>query len=520
MNAPGLTDRKEAERLAIWRANPIRFVQDNFGLKRAHEYVEPQPGQPPPPDCMDYFQEEFLQALLTHDRICQLAAKGPGKTAGEAWAIWWFMACFALCKGAAVSYTGEQLSANLWTELRKWQQRSPYLMERFEWTATKLAHKKYGEEWKFEARSWPKTASPDEQATSLSGLHADAVMVVMDESGEIPVGVLRTGEAVLANKVHAHQRAWVIQAGNPSKLGHSLHFAAQRPETWKVLHITGDPDDPKRARRISKSWAAELIREHGRDHPIVRINVLGLFPHDNSNALIPRSAVQAAMRLELPAEAWNYAPKVMGVDPARFGEDRTVISIRQGRVVHDGIKVFTGKDGVQVAGEVARLIVEHDIKRCFVDEIGIGASVLDTLNHSGFRQIVMGVNSAQRGDGIRKGYYNLRAQMWDLMRQWLVTENGRLPRIDGLEDELCEPRYEYRSADNLMLLEDKDEVRARLGRSPDYGDSIAFTFAGPVPFDKAFGAVAKRAKQRSTGTAQMATLPTRENMNSWRRRTG
>jgi phage terminase large subunit len=509
VSAPGLIDRKEAARLALWRGDPIRFVQDNFGLGRAADYRDPAPGQPPSLECMDWFQEEFLGSLLTHDRICQLAAKGPGKTAGESWGIWWFMACFALGKGAAVSFTGEQLQANLWTEVRKWQQRSPYLMDRFDWTASKIAHKKYPEEWKFEARSWPKTASPDEQAASLSGLHADAVMVVMDESGEIPVGILRTAEAVLANKVHSHQRAWVIQAGNPSKLGHSLHFASMRPETWKVQHITGDPDDPKRARRISKAWAAELIREHGRDHPIVRINVLGLFPHENSDTLIPRSRVQEAMRRELSADAWVHAPKIMGVDPARSGEDRTVIVIRQGRVGHDNVVILTGKDGEQVAGRVGRILIDEKIDKCFVDEIGVGYSVIDHLKH--FGNVVEGINSSVR-DGVSKGYFNKRAEMWGRMRDWIVKDQCRLPELDGLEDELCTPKYEYRSTDNLLILEDKAEVRLRLGRSPDIADAWAFTFAGPVPFDQI---VADRVRRASGRPAHNRAITARDDM-SWR----
>jgi phage terminase large subunit len=508
-------EQQEAHLVALWRADPIRFVCDNFGLKGAAEYREPVAGEPPPPECLDYFQEDFLRALLTHDRICQVAAKGPGKTAGEAWAVWWFMACFPLGRGAGISYTEAQLHANLWTELRKWQQRSAYLMERFEWTESKIARRgELGAEWKFEARSYPKTASAEEQATSLAGLHADAVMVVMDESGEIPVGVLKTAEGVLANKVHAYQFAWVIQCGNPSKHNGALHYAAKRPQTWHVQHITGDPADPKRARRISAAWVAELIRDHGRDHPITRINGLGLFPLEDSRSLIPASRVQAAQKLELPEEAYSYAPLVMGVDPARTG-DRTVLTMRQGRVVFDEIKIMHGADGPQVAGEVARRIIEKKIARVFIDEIGVGYSVLDTLVHAGFGKVVQGVNSSSR-DGLRKGYYNLRAQMWDLMRQWLVEEGGRLPLINGLEDELCAPSYEYRAADNLMLLESKDDVKARLGFSPDLADSIALTFAGPVPLEKSLtdGVRARAGMQR--GGAHMPTLQNRDDWRSFR----
>lgn len=509
MSAVHDLQRREAALLAQWRADPVSFVQFHFGLGRAVEYVEPLPGEPVLKEYLDWFQEEGLEALPTEDRICFLANKGPGKTAWEAWAIWWFMACHPLCNGAAVSYTGEQLSANLWKELRKWQQRSPYLKERFEWTAQKIKHREFPDEWWFEARSWPKTASPDEQATALAGLHADAIMCVMDESGAIPVGVLVTAEAILANKIHAHQVAKVIQAGNPTTLDGALYHAASKHRSkWWVREITGDPEDPKRARRVSRQWAADMIREHGREHPFVRINVLGKFPLEQSNALISRAAVQEAMRRELPSEAYSYAPKIIGVDPARFGEDRTVIVKRQGRAVLDEVKVMRGRDEAQIAGEVARIIVDWKADRCFVDDIGVGGGVVTILRHSGFEKIVVGVNSSRR-DGVKAGFYNQRIEMWDRMREWIAT--GRLPQIDGLEDELSLPTYEYRAADNKMLLEDKDEMRKRLGKSPDIADAIAFTFAGPVPLDEAHTKLARR--ERQYGKAQSV-----RDIDSWRKR--
>ena len=161
------------DRIRHWRENILAFVADQFG-------VEP-----------DLWQREALEAFASPDpskrRISLQACVGPGKSALLAWCGLWFLSTQGARgqhpKGFATSITGENLKANLWAEYAKWMARSPYLSAAFTWTASRISANDHPATWFVEARPWPKTANPDEQGKTFSGLHGEYVLVQADESG-------------------------------------------------------------------------------------------------------------------------------------------------------------------------------------------------------------------------------------------------------------------------------------------------------------------------------------------------
>jgi hypothetical protein len=179
------------------------------------------------------------------------------------------------------------------------------------------------------------------------------------------------------------------------------------------------------------------------------------------------------------ASAEAHGPKKLGVDPARYGADRTSLCFRQGRKVH-WIRSFEKKSTMEVAGIVKMAIDEIGADQCAVDIGGLGAGVYDRLLELVDKQQckVVAVNSGESPiDGVK--YSNKRAEMWGEIKQWLTEQPAQLPDSDELQADLTQIRYSYDS-NNRLKMERKEDMKKRGFRSPDNADSLGLTFAEPI----------------------------------------
>lgn len=173
---------------------------------------------------------------------------------------------------------------------------------------------------------------------------------------------------------------------------------------------------------------------------------------------------------------------VLGVDPARFGDDRSSWIHRNRRVAW-GLKSFkklsTTELAAKVAREIERCAAEGDpIDAVFVDVVGLGAGVVDTLNDMGYRSIVIPVNAGSTADQPEE-YFNKRVEMWDEMSEWISSAPVSIPDSDSLHSDLMAPKYTYNTKQQKVL-ETKEQMRKRGEISPDEGEALALTFAYPV----------------------------------------
>lgn len=171
-----------------------------------------------------------------------------------------------------------------------------------------------------------------------------------------------------------------------------------------------------------------------------------------------------------------YGKLVVGVDPARFGDDRTSIIRRQGRVAFD-LESHIKKDTMEVAGIVHRIIEDENPSKVYVDVGGLGAGVVDRLFELGHRNIVVAVNAGSKPLDAKK-YTNKRAEMWGLCKEWLNDEPCTIPDDNSLHADLCGVRYKFDSNSRLQM-ERKEDMKKRGIRSPDNADSLCLTFAMP-----------------------------------------
>jgi hypothetical protein len=167
---------------------------------------------------------------------------------------------------------------------------------------------------------------------------------------------------------------------------------------------------------------------------------------------------------------------VIGVDPARKGDDRTAIIRRRGRRTY-GLETHYNIDTMELAGIVKRIIEKEHPKLVSIDCIGIGAGVVDRLHELGYHDIVVGVNVARKAEEPDK-YKNCRAELWDRMREWFIQDMPiEIPDSDELQTDLCGLGYKYDSSDRLQI-ESKEDAKKRGLLSPDTSDALMLTFYG------------------------------------------
>ena len=253
--------------------------------------------------------------------------------------------------------------------------------------------------------------------------------------------------------------------------GYSTFQSAMHADDWFCERLDIEDTGLVTQEQIASEQAA------GMSEAKVRQEFYCSFEAESDEQLIPYALVAGAQEREVEPEPFDE--KVMGVDVARFGDDKSVIYFRHGR---DGNPVpyerFEGMDTMQLSARVADWLHRWQPDACFVDEGGIGGGVVDRLHQLGFG-FVQGVNFGGRADYARGGAKsnNKRAEMWLTMRHWL--ERGSLPKDELLSAELTAPLYTY-DAQNAIKLERKEDMKKRGVPSPDVADALALTFAYPV----------------------------------------
>ena len=201
------------------------------------------------------------------------------------------------------------------------------------------------------------------------------------------------------------------------------------------------------------------------------------FQTTGTDSFIPAEAILRARRLEIDEAAYKGLPRVLGVDVARGGGDRTRIVDRQGRKAGRIDEVIHKDDLMQIAHRVMTLLRDNpDIRKAFIDITGVGAGVYDIVRANGFEARVAGINFGSQAQAPKK-YKNRRAEMHARVKEWLLDPGGAdIPDDDEAHKHLAAPSYKY-DANSRLQIEDKKEIKKRLGFSTDWLDAFGLTFA-------------------------------------------
>lgn len=302
---------------------------------------------------------------------------------------------------------------------------------------------------------------------SLRGAYFDGV--VMDEVAQMKPEVW--GEII--RPALADRGGKAVFIGTPK--GVNL-FSAMYEKALK-LESEGDPDWKAMLYSVEQTGVIppkelESLRKEMSENEF-RQEFLCDFNAAADDALISIDDVRAAVARNYTEGDFAFAPVVLGVDVARFGSDATVIFRRQGLVAFPPI-VIRKTDNMIVADRIAREIQVHRPQSVFIDA-GQGQGVIDRLRQLGHSVVEVPFGStASRYDR----YANRRMEMWANMRDW-IREGGAIPPDPILQADLCAPTYGF-TVKGLQILEAKDKIKERIGRSPDLADALALTFAVPV----------------------------------------
>lgn len=301
---------------------------------------------------------------------------------------------------------------------------------------------------------------------AMRGVRLDGV--VIDEVADIkPETWTEVIQPALADRM-----GWALFIGTPHgiNLFSELFFrAASLPDWYAGLYTVYDTDalDPTEVERLRLAT----------DENTFKREMLCDFSAAGDDQLISLTDVHNSAGRHLRKDQYDFAAKVLGVDPARFGDDRSVLCMRQGLYAHEP-EVYRGLDNMALADRVIQAIERHRPDAVFIDA-GNGAGVIDRLRQLHYSVVEVhfsGMPSQPR-------YLNKRAEMWFEMRDWL-RGGGVIPNNMALKQELATPTYKFTPADKIQL-ESKDDIKKRLPNagSPDMADALALTFAFPVHRD-------------------------------------
>lgn len=341
--------------------------------------------------------------------------------------------------------------------------------------------------WKVEPK-WEAYGLVPRDESSFQGEHAPSVLVIFDEAQGVDAKFWTAAEGMMASE-HAK---WLV-VGNPLQPKGQFYAAFRKPHLWRSHHISALEHPNVVEKRlvipgaVTHQWVEEMREDWGEEDPRYIARVLGQFPVAGSDRVIPLPFLEladAAFAESLADPSPMEGPH-LGVDVARFGDDETVVAI-----VVDGIAVeercMAALDGPAVANAVIRIADEYGIDRddagtrIHVDEIGIGASVVDALAVKDWHCDAVNFAAKPRGDwpDLTKSmeFRNLRAELYWVTRERLRRKTLVIPAVHGLTwEELTEPGFSY--PQGLLTVESKEDIKRRLQRSPDRADAVVLAQA-------------------------------------------
>ena len=482
----------------LWRLSPTLYAKQRLGLNPTWQ------------------QAQLLNAVAQPEaRVSVRSGHSTGKSTAMAAALWWKLECFAYSKVVCTAPSSVQLRDVLWSEVSKWMRASTdvaqaagmppdyWLNSLFEITQDKILARGAPKEWFAVCRT-----SRPENPDALQGFHASdirvsddglsivrnnldssrgQIMFIVDEAAGVTDAVFEVAEGALASP-----NASLLMGGNPTRsTGYFASSHKHNRADYTTLHFRSG-DSPL----VGKDYRDGLVRKFGEGSNVVRVRADGEFPRQDDDTLIPLDSVEAAIQREHNPE--EEGQRRLGIDVARYGDDRTVYLLRVGRNV-EKVLIEAKRDTMEVVGRAVQLIKRWNVHMACVDTIGVGAGVYDRLmelrresDEGGNPRIhpfvkIASVNVAEKAPvrflDTESQPYRLRDYLWIEMARWLREDEPSFAGIDpeiaqDLAGELASVRFKINSSGRTVI-ESKDEMKRRGLRSCDLADALGVTFHAP-----------------------------------------
>lgn len=452
------------------------------------------------------YQQDVLTNLLNHSRCCFRGPHGAGKSTIAAAAVLWFLGVHEECKIITTASAWRQLTEYLWPEINKWAAKA-------EWWRIGVRLRPDKELFKLKieiGRNRFATAVASNDPAKIEGAHSANILYVFDESKAIPPDVWDAAEGALGTP-----GAYALALSTPGESSgrfYDIQTEREKYSAWSVVVV--NDEDAIRAGRMTKAWREQRKQEWGEDSVMYQRRVRGLFAEDSGDSLIRlvwvekaqerwhelhrqvRELIEAGVsQAEAEERVWGALSDI-GCDPAGSGIDKTGWAYLYGNYIRLVGRSNEG-DLMQVADRLSD-DMENTTAIAKIDSNGLGAGVYDRLRqkwrNKELRPMdqtmpIIGINvSTATKNRDRTGelmFNRLRDYLWWNLREKLeMGYKGELdialPPDKDMEKDLVAYRWTT-TATGKVVIESKEEVRKRLGRSTDTGDAVVLAFAPDSP---------------------------------------
>jgi hypothetical protein len=439
----------------LWRKQPKTWQRDELNAITDHIRSNKEKME------MGLYPEVYQSATVS--------GRGPGKSALVSWLEHWMMTTVLGSSSIITANTETQLKSKTWPEVGKWHtmsinahwfERTALSVRPAPWFEKNLVNElKIDTGYYFaQAQTWS-----EENPDAFAGQHNTyGTLIVFDEASGIPKPIWTVSEGFFTEpELH---RYWFVFSNGRRNTGPFFECFHKDRKWWKRRNL-----DSRTVEGIDHAVLQKIIDKHGEDSDAARIEVKGQFPRQGDKQFISREIVEDAKLREVAKDPW--APIIMGVDPARFGDDTTVIRFRQGRDARSFPVIELDKaDNMEVAGHCAHWIERVNPDAVCIDA-GNGTGIIDRLRELGFKvhEVWFGAKST------KPEWANKRTELWDSMREWL--KGGAIDAHEDLLSDLPSPEYKFMGSSDVQALESKESMKARGFPSPDHADALACTFA-------------------------------------------
>jgi hypothetical protein len=441
-----MSDELEAFQASI-RSNPNEFIQDWLRFDSWEK------------------QREIVDAVFKHSRVAVASCTSSGKTAIAARIALAFLVAYPYSTVLTTAPSWEQVKVNLWKEIHVAYQESKFPLGG-ELNVASLSFNK----------DWYAAGFSTNDASNVLGRHADHVLVILDDAPGIEQPIFDAVQNALAGG----GKMTVLMLGNPFVSSGEFHNAFHAGAAqWHKIHMSAEDTPNFKAGKVVKSglitrqWVEDRRARWGEASSLFRAFVLGQFPTQGTDTLIPLDWVLAAQKRWKERREPVAGDRTIGVDVARFGSDDSVISERVG-VRLERMENQHGHDTMQTSGRAIFAYNRGGAGEINVDVIGMGSGVADRIREQQYP--INDCNVAESAE--HPDCDILRDELWWMMRIMLDPNNGcllELPPDEEMTAELTCATYKTNSAGKVKVMS-KDEMKKILGRSPDRADSVMLAF--------------------------------------------
>ena len=423
-------------------------------------------------------QKDIANSVKHFKKTTVRSCNGAGKSFTSARIVLWFLTSFKNSIVITTAPTFRQVQDILWREIRDAYNNSKY----------DLGGTLFKVRLEVSDR-WYAIGLSTDQPDKFQGYHAEDILIVVDEAAGVSDDIIDAIEGNLTS-----ERSRLLFIGNPTNLSGEF-YKSHRSQQYNKIHIsafdtpnfttfgitlddvvnntwrdkiTGPLPFPH---LVTPEWVYDKLIKWGFESPMFQARVLGNFPQQGDDTLIPLIKIEEATRREV--EVFEDSKENTGIDVARFGVDKTIFIHRKGMKTMD-IEEHTKQDTMETTGQAHVYLGKRPFSSANVDVVGVGAGVFDRLVELNPYREIFGINTGVPSSNPDM-FFNLRAELGWMLRELFMNDSISIPADDELMAQLSNIKYKFNSKGQIII-ESKEEMKRRSLPSPDKADALALAY--------------------------------------------